>query len=464
MSDWILEYYNKYQQAPKSEMQNIYFDKVVTISEDEASLIEDVLDSIAKEQGDIEFELAPAIDRTEIYFRSRKVELLKENLDPDYPEESEKEIESFQPLKEEESFDIDLFEKDNKTLIKEAFAQKANPLINFDGAFGVFMNKHLVPGGFISILGPEKRGKTWALMEFVFQSVIDGNDTLFIQAGDMSEHDMIRRIGIRLCGNSDTDEYCKNIYIPEVDCEKNQLDYCDFDQRLGHSPYCINLEELKTYDALVERINDFPDYIPCRNCPYLKGSVILRKRHDTIPITWKDAYKAFLEFKERYPAKLKLATFPADSLSTSHIKRILKDYKKNGFEPSVIVIDYADILGYDKDTIGYDFRNKENTKWKRLRSIANNKEFNQPLLITATQADANSYNKDLLDASNFSETKGKHAHITKEIGLNQTPEEKEIGIMRINDIMTREGKSHTIKPVKITQRLEIGRFILDSFF
>jgi len=85
------------------------------------------------------------------------------------------------------------------------------------------------------------------------------------------------------------------------------------------------------------------------------------------------------------------------------------------------------------------------------------------LMVTATQASARAYGKDLIDMSDYSEDKRKYAHVTAMIGLNQTPDEKKVGIMRINMIVQREGEFFSERTVKIAQDLRIGRPLLFSF-
>ena len=87
------------------------------------------------------------------------------------------------------------------------------------------------------------------------------------------------------------------------------------------------------------------------------------------------------------------------------------------------------------------------------------------LLITATQADAESYKKGRLSLSNFSEDKRKLAHVTAQYGLNQDPQgrEKKLGIMRINEIVVREGEFSADNEVYVLQDLAAGRPFLESF-
>jgi len=86
-------------------------------------------------------------------------------------------------------------------------------------------------------------------------------------------------------------------------------------------------------------------------------------------------------------------------------------------------------------------------------------------MVTATQADAASYRTGRLSLSNFSEDKRKCGHVTAMYGLNQDPggREKKLGILRINELVVREGEFSVDNEVRVVQDLRIGRPYLESF-
>ncbi len=87
-------------------------------------------------------------------------------------------------------------------------------------------------------------------------------------------------------------------------------------------------------------------------------------------------------------------------------------------------------------------------------------------MASVTQSDADSYERDRLKSKNFSEDKRKYGHVTAMYGLNQdkTDREKEIGIMRINEIMLREGAFSSINEVYVLQNLKRGQPCLSSYW
>jgi len=215
------------------------------------------------------------------------------------------------------------------------------------------------------------------------------------------------------------------------------------------------------YKSLQMTFRNNPEYRICRNCKDIEGAPWLIPNPTTNLLTWKEAYKAARKWRKKYRKQFRLSTYANETLSVSEIKAVLDIWERNEeFIPDVIIIDYADLLTSDPDIRGLDFRNRQNIIWQRLRALS---QLRHCLVITATQAAASAYGKDLLSMSDFSEDKRKYAHVTAMYGVNQTDEEKQIGIMRINQIVVREDDFLTSKPVHVLQRLQIGKPVLESY-
>jgi hypothetical protein len=164
----------------------------------------------------------------------------------------------------------------------------------------------------------------------------------------------------------------------------------------------------------------------------------------------------------KHNGQLRLATYPNESLSVQEIKSLLDRWERQDqFVPDVIVIDYADILAPDPDISRQDHRHQQGKIWQRLRNLSQEKHC---LVATATQAAASSYERELIRLSDFSEDKRKYAHVTAMYGLNQTPNEKSVGVMRINKLVVRDSDFNPNRPVTILQRLQMGRPFLRSYF
>jgi hypothetical protein len=146
-------------------------------------------------------------------------------------------------------------------------------------------------------------------------------------------------------------------------------------------------------------------------------------------------------------------------LSTEDMRRVLDEWEnQDDFVPDVIVTDYADIMASSER----EYRHKQDGIWRGLRGISQERH---SLLITATQADARSYGQSILNLSNFSEDKRKYAHVTAMFGLNQDPKgrEKQLGILRVNELLVREGIFNSNNDVVVLQDLGSGRPFTESY-
>lgn len=478
---WINKYYTKYNKAPKQHIQSIFDSKVRNeeLEKDQEEWISDILESLSDEYENSNINIPYLLDETEKYLQLRSLKQLNEDLENILLEGDTKEAEALilkhKIPERKKSNGIEIF-KDFEP-VRKAFEEQAKPLIKIHGALGQMMNSQLTRDSFIGIMGPEKRGKTFTLMELAFQGVKSRNNVAFFQAGDMTEPQQIIRMGVYLAKKSNKSRYCKKLYLPVLDCIYNQIDSCenknrncdfgifdDFDSsRLVDNEfekYTKNIS-FDEYKKIYERDTDYKACTYCRkNKPQkFKGAVWYSVREKVKPLTAKEAYKIGKKFFNIYKKKLMLETYPNDSLSIKMIENQLDIWeKKINFIADVIIIDYADLLVPSKST---EFRHQQNQIWKDLRSLSQKRHI---CLITATQADAKSYDQETVQLKNFSEDKRKYAHVTAMYGLNQTADEKLKGIMRVNELLVRDDDFSIDKQVKVLQSLQRGRPHIGSYF
>ena len=86
------------------------------------------------------------------------------------------------------------------------------------------------------------------------------------------------------------------------------------------------------------------------------------------------------------------------------------------------------------------------------------------LVLTATQADAESYDRGLITLRNFSNDRRKNDHVTGMIGLNTTTEEKDMGIYRLNWLKRRDAAFSERQQYKVAGCLDIGCPVMLSSF
>jgi len=314
---------------------------------------------------------------------------------------------------------------------------------------------------------------SFLLMEIALRAIRQKANVAFFEAGDMTESQVLRRICVYLARKSDKGQYCQERFRPRGDCVLNQLDICTrTDRNCDHGIFeevtleLFNKEihEFANIETLKKKYEEFPEYETCRayGCQKRMGAVWLQKMKRVQPLRVKQAKRNIRTFFKKYKRRFKLITYPAGTLTVTEMRNRLNDWeRRDGFVPDIIVVDYADLLSADDGKVS-EFRHRQDHIWKNLRAMSQERHL---LLLSATQADADSYKKGRLSLSNFSEDKRKLAHVTAQYGLNQDPHgrEKKLGVLRINEIVVREGAFSGDNEVVVLQDLAAGRPFLESY-
>jgi hypothetical protein len=84
------------------------------------------------------------------------------------------------------------------------------------------------------------------------------------------------------------------------------------------------------------------------------------------------------------------------------------------------------------------------------------------LVITASQTNRQSFDKKNVTATDASEDIRKIANVDMMIGLNQTPDEKKDGVMRVSVAAGRDDDFNQLKTCIVLQNLALGQVCLDS--
>jgi hypothetical protein len=457
---WCIKHYEKTHDAPKEDIQ-IYFDKWAAKKEDEeyVELLDILINSILQTKIN---NVSYIIIETKKYFELRSFKLLAENIDfavsTDNVDEAKEHLVKFKKKQNVSDSDIWLLEEENEII--NAFEQDVQPILKIGGRLGYMMNPHLIRGSFVVFMGHEKVGKTWQLIYFAMKAYQQRLNVVYFEAGDMSKSQFIRRIGMYITRGNYMKQYAGEQLVPVVDCLKNQNDSCDLQYRECKEYLLEDSGEKPSFEEAERR-----GYKPCTYCRNNR-----KLKDNFVPATWfqkqeiplidassvLDKAKFWLKKVSRN-RRFKFVSYPTGTLSVNEISLMLEKWRdKDNFIPDVICIDYADILKRG----GKDERESIRQNWADLRALSIEQNV---LLISATQADAGSYGKFLLDMKNFSEDKRKFAFVTAMFGLNQTQKDKLQKVMRYNTVVVREGSDVSSSYVTVLQSLAQGRAIIDNF-
>ena len=466
---WCQDYHTKFGKAPGVHIEDIFQQEVEqgNIDDDQESIISKLLGTLSDEyERSKEFNADFLLDRAEKYFETRNLEKkaanIKSHLGKGDLVAAQAEWNNYKPVSRPESMGVDPF-SDRESMLS-AFEHSSEPLFRLPGAVGKFLDDLMERESFVTLLGPEKRGKTWMLIEISLWARKAGRNVAFFSAGDMSQSQLEVRFGIRFAGRSNRPKNCGEILVPVLDCKRNQDDTCENPNRAG--TFAImdpNTKQLMSYD-------DCPDHQPCTYClknpgeqPGFLGSSWLKTRPPVEVLDGPGAAKAAQKLARRWGKKsrMKLIAFPNDTLTISRINQQLDAWEaQDSFIPDVIIIDYMDLIVPESNNSGEQVRHGIGKIWAGVRRMSQERHC---LVISASQSDAGSYDVEWITNKNFSESKQKNAHVTGMITLNQTRIEKRRKIMRLGAILTREEAFDDHRGVTILQSLEQGKPLIASY-
>lgn len=411
VAGWCLEYFAKYKKAPKHSIESIFHEYAAGTKNHEAvDLIEKLLAGLSEDYKAIAEEINEdyVIDLASGYFRriqlERCAQKIESSLEKNDVDAAASAVQGLHVPDFSSASWIDPFDPE---AIKTVMAKKENrELVRFGGALGRFLSPHFERDGFIAFAGPEKRGKSFWLQEVAWKAMIEKRKVLHYTVGDMSQDQILNRFLVRAARRP-------------------------FRAGSVGVPVTLHKEEKRVRVEMVRKVH----------ASDMTLKEISRKMER---IRMKTASKQ---------SRLKLRCVGASMLSAGDIEREVAEFCQEGWEPDVVVIDYADLLAPEPSTAKQDYRHQVNETWKILRRIAQNHHL---LLVTATQTAATSYNAWTIRKGDFSEDKRKNAHVTGMLGINQAPEEKEQGIYRLNWVFLRNGAWSENQVVWTAGNLEVA--------
>lgn len=142
--------------------------------------------------------------------------------------------------------------------------------------------------------------------------------------------------------------------------------------------------------------------------------------------------------------KLIIKEYPSGSASVLTIRNHIEKLTLKGFKPSVVIIDYADVM---KSTRAYDsLRHELKLIYTELRNLAG--ELNIPVW-TASQANKESSKADVVGLENLGESYAKAQVADIVLSISRKPMEKSEGTGRIFVAKNRAGRDGLLFPINI---------------
>ena len=155
-------------------------------------------------------------------------------------------------------------------------------------------------------------------------------------------------------------------------------------------------------------------------------------------------------YKNKDLGRLIIKEYPTGSASVVTIRNHIEKLTLKGFKPNVIIVDYADIM---KSTRSYDsLRHELKLIYEELRNLA--MELNIPVW-TASQANRDSAQSDIVGLENMSEAYGKAMVADVVISISRKASEKSSGVGRLFIAKNRAGKDGIVFPITIDTSMSL---------
>ena len=457
LAEWCIAFFEEHEKAPFKHIQDIYESESHNLKESEAELIGDLLNMLSEQYDEDSINVDYLKDCALDYFRKRELEIVVNNVsvlkEKGEYDAAESEIDRFTRVTLEIDSDA-IINLGDINQIAEIYRQRDEEDKNFfqlPGDLGRYLGNHK-RGDVVGYYAPAKRGKSWTLVDNFKHGILSKKRTMFWSI-EMTKTEIIPRIMKTfepMVGEGGEHTF------PVFDCKRNQTGECKDRE-----------SEVIIYDG-IELIED-PAHKPCTKCMKRFGQksthkynfemtvyqdTIFRKPDDIFTV--QDKMKSMKRLFNKYG---RVSVHPKYTLTYDKMMRDIDVvYKMDGYIPDILIIDYIDIMDINSN---FDDYREIDEKWKLMAKIAG--ELNV-LVITATQANKEGHKATVLDSTHQSGFYGKNQHVNLMIGINQTPEEKDQGIIKYGITEARSQYYVPGKTCVVLQDVKAGQAYLDSYY
>lgn len=469
VAEWCMSFFEQYEVAPKQDIQSIFEMKVKSgkIDPDLGDEIEKFLESISEQyEEEQETNVSFYVDLGQNYFKKRSFLIFSDEIrhaaENNDVQGAEKKYTEYNRVQIQQDQARKILEPEGQEAFRKSSESRPPHLFRMPGALGQIIGD-IERETFIGLLGREKVGKTFNLMNFAIAGAKQGLKVAMIETGDLTQDQLDNRFNCAFTGKTYKESRAGVQLVPIMDCIHNQTGQCE---RIDADP----VVHRTTAEGRLEFIEDIKDnqfirsHSRCVECykdrdrrHQFQGSIWWREK-DISVWTWGEARRITEHFRRRFKGQIVTECFPEIKISAVR-DWVINKQKKENFVPDILIVDYPDICTPENE--GQEKREQENRKWRLGRQMS--QEFHN-CVIFATQADAKAYKKASLKLDNFSEDKRKYSHVTHFLAVNKTEEEEIMGCCRMGTLLIREDSLQVTKQVTVLQELATSKPYVGSFF
>ena len=471
---WLVQYYGHHRKAPKRTIETIFERRGRSLGEEAQELVGEYLERLAEEYSEYEDEaIDPDYIRAEVltdFIRERelafRLEKAQDRLDQGKIKDAENLVSSYISVSEEETdpnlgIIIPFTEEDVEENFKVSLGDKT---FRFDGDLGWVVGD-LCKSWLVALMGVEKSGKSFVAQEIGYQAALFQKKKVLIINLELNEILARNRLWRRISQTTDKQNVGKAVY-PVLDCQNNQNGTCKILKRLKNKKPLFSDPDSKAKTLWVRNRK----WKVCQKCRgNTKRWAAMSKKF--VPTVWWDQtdkkirevtelrVKRAIKKKQLYNLRnLRIKCFPRFSVTFDEVEEFIYRYiDKFKWKPHIVIFDYLDILAPEPGNLPE--RIDIDRKWKKASKLAG--ELNT-LVITPDQANKAGRTAYMLDQMSTSESKTKDSHLDVRIALNQTNNDKAVGIARMNILFHRHVGFDIKREVITTQRLQTAEPLMDN--
>lgn len=315
------------------------------------------------------------------------------------------------------------------------------PLFRLPGYVGSVMNKALTRDAFVVNVGTAKVGKSANGVRVGYAAACEGLHTWALTLGDDKVPRYRRRIFACHSGRPVLTEAEEPQCLPIIVCKRGARGECRRCSGTALAPFpdAKVLAETQPEELLAK----YPDFVPCRDC-WRGGKAdhadfepmvwwIMEKNN---PLTLEEADDACDEMGGIFRGGTFKVTYrPKGVLSFQKFRDLYnRRADKNGYKDEVVVLDYLEMMELPP---GRDDYAQLRTLSEQLRNFSTEEDC---LLYTFLQANRLGGTIETHTMDSVGRCKWVLDNCTAGFGINQTPLERAMGLLRINQMAGREFK------------------------
>lgn len=457
LARYVIEFFNQYQDVPNKTIQAIFNVKKNKLQPEDSELIEDFLLSLSSEyiedgeenKVNTQYLVQTSLD----YIKQRHFAILGEKLLAFSKlgdiKECEKTLLDDKQISGSQVLYVNLHDEEVVQRIQEN--KEKNVLFTIDGILGELVGP-IKRGTLLGVQGRTGLGKSWILREFLLQALLKKLNCFEINL-EMGIESISDRHYKRILGLGDKE----GIYnIPVFDCVLNVNGLCRKPERKSKVKLMNNLGEMPKFGEEHDS-----SYVPCDVCRL--------KNKDYQFSTWYEpTYKRAIDtktikggvrgFKLLFGDRLRTVVFPAGSASVKDcFHQIDMAEYHEGIIPDFSTWDYDELLANTKGFTNPLDMIDDN--YKTLRGELQRRGMAGVIGMQTNRLGGQKKKSSIYDTSGSFK---KMMHLDLALLLDQTPKEKEYGILNISVGKMRDGDFQISRTVKLLNNLAIGQSYLDS--